>query len=451
MKSGPGRRAGAAEAVVIASIANSIRSFAHRFGFGPAYNILFPPPPAAGEGGDVGRLPDGRWPARYETLDHLRGIAAIGIVLHHSAQIDFGLGTGRVLLFFVISGYCIAASAESCRRRGMSGWQFLARRFHRIYPPYFFALLFWVGTRLVKRYTGGGNDLDHTLLAWVQNFTLTQWVTIAVEPAVHPAANKTLFVAAFWSLCYEEQFYLIVALLFGLTACFKRLRMWAMILSLVPLAIAWGLASPVYVRGLFYEYWVSFALGALAFYRLSVIKDRRWLWVIDLSVGLLTAAALLGLRLDPRVPEDLERSKWHEWLIAGVFYIILVVLRPVDRHVAKTGLLAPLRAIGRITYSLYLIHQFNLTLVYGAATRIIRIVKPGYIPPADPHLRPWYDIALQILLHIGLATVFWLFCEFPFLNRPTVGTPGKARAGVKEPGSTAQESQPVIAAPTVAG
>ena len=56
------------------------------------------------------------------------------------------MGTLRMMylgvpIFFVISGYCIAASADSSRRKGDSPWTFLKRRFWRIYPPYWASLV----------------------------------------------------------------------------------------------------------------------------------------------------------------------------------------------------------------------------------------------------------------------------------------------------------------------
>jgi peptidoglycan/LPS O-acetylase OafA/YrhL len=385
--------------------------------------ILFPPrAPASRES----RLPDGRWSSRYESLDHLRGIAAIGIVLHHAAHIDFRLGTGRVLLFFVISGYCIAASTESCKRRGMRPAEFFWRRVHRIYPPYLFALLFWAGTRLVKWMRSGQNELIRSPLEWIQNVTLTQWLTMVPHPISHPGANKTLFVAAFWSLCYEEQFYLVMGGLFALTLAVPRLRIWPMMLGLAALSIGWGLLHPVSVRGIFLEFWISFTLGATAYYRLSVFTDRRICRLIDAAVAIVVALSIVGLQLDPRVPQDADRSKWLEWLIAAVFYFVLIALRPADASIARARVLAPLRAIGRITYSLYLIHQFNLSLIAAASSALLRMVVPGYRAPVTAEQMAWYDIVLQVLLHICLASVFWLFCEYPFLNRAIEGS---ARTG----------------------
>jgi peptidoglycan/LPS O-acetylase OafA/YrhL len=350
-------------------------------------------------------------------------LAAIGIVLHHAAHIDFRLGTGRVLLFFVISGYCIAASAESCKRRGMGAGEFFWRRIHRIYPPYVLALLFWVGTRVVKWIQTGQNDLLRSPVEWLQNLTLTQWVTIAINPVEHPGANPTLFVAAYWSLCYEEQFYLIMAGLFAIALAAPRFRIWPMMLGIAAIAMAWGAAQPVMVRGIFPEYWMSFTIGATAYYRLSVFTRASVRRVLDLCILGFVAFSIGGLLLDHRVPDDIDRSKWTEWLIAGVYYFVLIGIRPIDGVVARSIMLAPLRALGRITYSLYLIHQFNLNLIGSVSATLLRRVVPDYVAPLTAGDMHWYDIAMRLVLHIGLALVFWRFCEYPFLNRAVENPP----------------------------
>jgi len=40
-------------------------------------------------------------------VDGWRGLAALAVVLHHVAAFRFDLGSPAVMLFFVISGYCI--------------------------------------------------------------------------------------------------------------------------------------------------------------------------------------------------------------------------------------------------------------------------------------------------------------------------------------------------------
>jgi peptidoglycan/LPS O-acetylase OafA/YrhL len=51
------------------------------------------------------------WPSRYELLDGLRGLAALAVLLHHLQIVS--IGHFAVMVFFIISGYCITASSDS--------------------------------------------------------------------------------------------------------------------------------------------------------------------------------------------------------------------------------------------------------------------------------------------------------------------------------------------------
>src|SRR5665213_3292870 len=96
---------------------------------------------------------------RYYSLDFWRGLACLMVVVFHSTfyitdnpfhiygsalskQIFHLLSCGwvGVPIFFVISGYCISAACDSIGHRRASR-KFFTRRFKRIYPPYWIALL----------------------------------------------------------------------------------------------------------------------------------------------------------------------------------------------------------------------------------------------------------------------------------------------------------------------
>ena len=98
--------------------------------------------------------------ARYESLDMWRGVACLCLVLYHAAFFcETSMRVGDVgswsiadsflyaikktwcgvPIFFVISGYCIAASLDSLRRKPHSLLHFFSRRMHRIYPPLWIA------------------------------------------------------------------------------------------------------------------------------------------------------------------------------------------------------------------------------------------------------------------------------------------------------------------------
>jgi len=159
------------------------------------------------------------WPARYDMLDAWRGLAALAVVCCHTFGWEFG--QNGVLLFFVISGYCVTAAAESAKKKALGFRGFMWRRVRRIYPPYVLAVLFFLVTRYIKVSGGHQDQFHHPIIEWIQTFTLTQWFSLMVHPMAHPSNNTVNWVAAFWSLQYEEQFYLLLALALPLSLLWR--------------------------------------------------------------------------------------------------------------------------------------------------------------------------------------------------------------------------------------
>ena len=121
---------------------------------GPAEDRSEVPRGRGGEGrGPLTDLPPKPTNTRYESLDAWRGAACLMLLLYHAtfyAEQTFQLSNPAswtlaalplnlirkcwigVPIFFVISGYCIAASIDSLRRRPHSLWDYFVRRFRRI-------------------------------------------------------------------------------------------------------------------------------------------------------------------------------------------------------------------------------------------------------------------------------------------------------------------------------
>ena len=116
-------------------------------------------------------------------------------------------------------------------------------------------------------------------LEWVSNLTLTHtWL-----PAlVHSGARALNGVS--WSLCYEEQFYVLCA--FGLILCPRRFVMLplivtAVVLPLVTLSFIDHRMILETVRGTFVgPKWLQFAVGGLLYYRLAASPARMG-WAFD--------------------------------------------------------------------------------------------------------------------------------------------------------------------------
>jgi len=102
---------------------------------------------------------------RIDFLDHIRGVAIIGVLVFHSLGSAYGIAKLRwhgwlpdfdvpgsflllfpatfgwlgVAVFFVVSGFCIHLSHQRAKDEDLRA--FFIRRFFRIYPPYLAALL----------------------------------------------------------------------------------------------------------------------------------------------------------------------------------------------------------------------------------------------------------------------------------------------------------------------
>jgi peptidoglycan/LPS O-acetylase OafA/YrhL len=340
---------------------------------------------------------------RYLFLDAWRGLAALGVVLFHlGIGSNIALGHAAVLVFFVISGYCIAASAESCQRNHVGAGGYMWRRLRRIYPPYFFSICYFLATRLLKANAGLGNQISRSATGWIQNLSLTQWLTLVRHPASSPFDNPTLFVAGYWSLNYEEQFYIVVGLLL-VGAFYLRTSLLPLFAWLALPAFLWNVFHPAMVYGFFLEYWVNFVLGSLVFYRLCRLNHHRLRHVIDAGIGLLLLLAVL----QSYSHSGHGRTVYFEWMIAGSFALVLLYTRRWDETMAASWLGRGLRMFGATSYSLYLTQQCNLGMSAMVAGRLIRWGIPSMA-----------EVPIRLAFICGVGTAFWYCCERPFLNKP---------------------------------
>ena len=145
------------------------------------------------------RADDGRRPQ----LDALRAFAVLGVLLAHTmpwTQDAFDAGSAGVRLFFVLSGFLItgillrarAQAAAAGAGRGQVLRAFYARRFLRIFPPYYgvLALALLLGLPQVRETLAWH-------LAYLSNFFA----------ATHGWPQP--YLGHLWSLSVEEQFYLV--------------------------------------------------------------------------------------------------------------------------------------------------------------------------------------------------------------------------------------------------
>jgi peptidoglycan/LPS O-acetylase OafA/YrhL len=322
----------------------------------------------------------------YESLTHWRGVACLFVVAFHVMNTGYGMrfpdGTGPlagvlalvsrlwigVPLFFVISGYCVTASADATRRRQNPGLRFFWRRFHRIYPPFWAwlgvtALSVWLVEQLCPGFFANAfvpNPSGFTKWQWLGNLTLTEnwrWhLTRGVESQL---------LAPAWTLGYEEQFYALV----GLTLIFARrfiFGVFGLITLLVIPALFLLPALGFSTAGTFLDgKWLMFAAGILVYYALNYAPARLVWFALPLALGMLCAFAEPRHLLERRVNEPNL-----SYFSAFAFAILLLVLHRWDRPLAQAKILRPLFFCGEMCYSLYLTHWPSVTVASWAFSQL---------------------------------------------------------------------------------
>jgi peptidoglycan/LPS O-acetylase OafA/YrhL len=316
---------------------------------------------------------------RYRLLDVWRGVACLLVVVHHAGfavifERDGGPGVEAwikrtivdglarlnlgVALFFVISGYCIAASVDATRRRGLSPLAFLGRRVWRIYPPYWAAVLFFIAATagldalgLERLHYGSGRhalqlDSPRALDAtqWLGNLTLTEeWRPLVWQPPPRKVLTRVA-----WSLCYEEQFYFV---------CFLALlaapvRLYGMLAAVTAVTVLFRVVSADIgrmhtIQGSFPTLWHEFAIGLAVYWRLNVPAPAAARRAVELGLVALLVVGLNGTQGQP---------VRYSTPVTALFGLVLIALRDLDERADRLGWLRPLRACGRRCYSMYLVH-----------------------------------------------------------------------------------------------
>ncbi len=393
--------------------------------------------------GSPGPLAPPRCP-RYQSLDLWRGVACLLVVLHHAPMYSrFWYEGGQVPedcrgdvasrvvaatsvlwlgvpIFFVISGYCIAATADATRRRPRPLGTYFLRRFRRIYPPY------WASVVLLLVLTG---VIDHCLAQplwsdsnwgiprpselnvwqWLGNLTLTERWRAHVG-----GGPPQYFHGMSWTLCYEEQFYAVVGLLLALAPRRFFLAAW----TATAAATAAMLLLPwPRIAGFFFDgHWLAFAAGILVYYRVNY-AGRLGRWAV--TGALLAGTLLYGYAFFPvRQP---HANLGETIFVALAFALLLSLLHAGDRRLASARPLRPLMFCGTICYSLYLIHW---PVVKGVAHAVYLV---GLRSDTAIVL---VTVPLSVTASVAISWLFYALVEKRFLNAPQSqkGERGEERA-----------------------
>jgi peptidoglycan/LPS O-acetylase OafA/YrhL len=373
---------------------------------------------------------------RFQSIDALRGMAALGVVLYHAVSqtqkavphnflqwpvklIQFlsAFGYIGVFLFFVISGFCIhlqwARSRAGGQERPIQFGAFWRRRIRRLYPPYLIAFALFM---LMAALTTGINVTHFFIYDVVMHLLMLH----NLDPHTCYTIN-----GVFWTLAIEEQLYLAYFLLL-----FLRKRWgWGITLAICALArVGWfffshavwvwtGLGVPVPEAAA--VHWFTWALGAIAVEAaFGIVQLPRWcrnLWIGGAAIILASAiSSVLPNTQKNTLPHELAWMLMHPLWGFGFFVLVnrvvnaeyawLTRLREpgaIGRLFAKS--VAAAATVGVFSYSLYLTHELVIMQSWSFTIKELPLLVNA--------------LAIVVPATIGFAWLFFRFCEKPYMRK----------------------------------
>ena len=288
---------------------------------------------------------------RIYVLDDLRGIAILLVVFfHYVINIDlsnmgiqstftntlvsfsdyFNLGSFAVSLFFLISGFVIPMSLHGDDRLKVIK-RFAIKRFFRLYPTYWFAIIFISAIILLFK-----DETEYTLKQILINFTMFQ-----------DFLKQKSIDGVFWTLMIELKFYILTAMLFffGWLKHIKYVMFIFLAFSMVTLLLGYYDG----VKG-FYNFTISYLflmyLGTSFYFVYKQELSERSLRFMILMVGLYFLIYPLFAH---------ERGKFD--LIGYSTSTILAIVMFTYFINQKKSISKITTFFGNISYSFYLLHQ----------------------------------------------------------------------------------------------
>lgn len=316
----------------------------------------------------------------FATLDSIRGVAAIMVVVFHAAP-AFGKGIAQeqflaVDVFFVLSGVVIANAYEHRLQSGLSVLSFTSIRLIRFYPLYILGTairLTAIGAGLIvvgSSSVGNGHQLAAALILAI--LMLPDPFVYWAFPLNPPAWS--LFFELFGNVAYASVFRLL------------RLNVLAAIMAVSALGLAgilyFGSQHDLHVgwtaenlSGGFFRVGYSFFAGVLL-YRLFASQkvaakgDRRLAFMPWVILGLV--AVMLGAK-----PEASIRP-YYEFAVVILFFPAIVYCALWFEPTGVGGRVC--KFLGAISYAVYAIHLPLYWLISGITKRTLHVPPESWVP-----------------------------------------------------------------------
>jgi peptidoglycan/LPS O-acetylase OafA/YrhL len=352
---------------------------------------------------------------RIPVIDFLRGLSCLGVLLYH-VRVDLWIGWWRitsypqeyssfakamawlsiptpfmgyaVVLFFLISGFCIhypntIGNARPC-------WKaYLIRRFWRIYPAYFAALLFTASISYLCLTLWGDKNWDVSKI--FRAATLTQ--------NYPPGNGQFLSNPSLWTIPLEMEFYLLYPLTFLLFSSGRSSLLWLSAFAISTLCIFLSYQGYQWLTFTALFLWPSWLLGAwiAELYRSQKLARIKLKYLLPF-LGFTVVTALIS-----------RYQNWETWTqyfawtaFYSCFFIFSLSHTGILQRAIGIRFTKAVSWIGEISFSLYLIH-FPLFKLLGYLHLESFAEKPA-------------NFLVSLLYLIPVIFLAWLF--FKYVENP---------------------------------
>lgn len=332
------------------------------------------------------------------SLDGLRAVAIVIVVLGHASLPSPLKGSTGVTLFFFLSGYLITTllRVEGDRKGCISIRDFYLRRVFRIMPPLYAALLVAIVLVLV-----GVTASGMTVAGAISSGTFwSNYYIIGAARTGIPAGTNQL-----WSLAVEEHYYLLFPLLYVAMRRWlpRRLHQCIVLVAICIALMAWRvvlfregagfdrlyLATDTRADAILWG--AVLAVGLNPIYDEVRVPQRRWLMSVVLLAGVVV------FWVTSKTPDFFGMTFGYTIQSLSLFAVFVPLLTVPRSIIGRILNWRPIAFLGVLSFSLYLIHRLALELA------------ETYLP--GPHV---LRVGIAIVAAVAVAYLMHIAIERPF-------------------------------------
>ena len=331
---------------------------------------------------------------RWLGVEGLRGLCIIAVLTYHYWVKQVPGGFLGVSVFFTISGFVITNGLIRLSEKSshIDVYGFLVRRFRRLWPAATLVLALTLLYSLIAGWASRTMASD----SFAAFFQYYNWRVITTG-TVYGQSLPSIFLH-FWSLSIEVQFYVVAPLIFLISRGRKMIQisLFALIL-VVAIVVATTSTSLTFVYSSTITRSAETSVGCLLAFAIKPIKRLTSKPILDHLASLLAFLAFAALTT-LTVRSSMQTSAYaHGGLVLiSVLSALLIIGASFGKVASAVFSFQPLTWLGRISYSLYLVHfPIRIILIWSGIW---------------PEMQTWLSVAVSVIV----AGLLFRFIERPF-------------------------------------